>query len=330
MGLTTTVELPSAVTDYYNGLIERPTPFLPHLLWAQNKPLPKGNGKTVTFRKRGALSVNKTPLGEGVTPPLESFSKVDISATVQQFGRRFGISDMVEWTSADLELNEAIKDVNKLADETKDEIMRDILLGTSSLYYAGNVAGRANIVTGMAEADFTDMENVLLSALAEPIQEKIIRASTGISTQPIDRAFIVICHTNCKPGYEALTNFIKVKNYADSGQALENEFGSLGMFRFIHTTKAAIVADSGGSAVAASLKYTTANTHCDVYRDIVLAKDAYALVDLAGQGKEIIIKKAGEGDDDLNQRNRVSYKMAFTGRILNDANMYCYEHGIPS
>jgi N4-gp56 family major capsid protein len=330
MGLTTTVELPSAVVDYYEGLIARPTPYLPHLLWAQNKPLPKGKGKTVTFRKRGAITINKTPLGEGVTPPLESFSKVDISATIQQFGRRWGISDMVEWTSADSELNEAVKDANQTADETKDEIMRDILLGSASVYYAGNVIGRTSIVTGMAEADFTKMENVLLTALAKPIQEKIIRASTGISTQPIDRAFIVLCHTNCKPGYEALTNFIKVKNYANLSDVLENEFGSLGMFRFIHTTKASIVVDSGGSAVAASLKYTTANTACDVYRDIVLAKDAYALVDLAGQGKEIIIKKAGEGDDDLNQRNRVAYKMAFTGRILTDANMYVYEHGIPS
>jgi N4-gp56 family major capsid protein len=330
MPITTSVEMPSGVTDFYNGIIQRPTPFLPHGNYAQQKPLPKGKGKTITFRKRGAIAVNKTPLGEGVTPPLESFSKVDISATIQQFGRRFGITDIVEWTSADPELTQAIKEVNLLADETKDEIIRDILLSTASVYYANDVAGRGSIVTGMAEADFTAMKTVLLGALAKPIQEKIIKASTGIGTQPVDRAFVVLTHSDCIPGYEALTNFVKVKNYANSSQAEENEFGSLGMFRFVYTTKAAIVVDSGGSAVGASLKYTTANTHCDVYRDIILAQDFYAICDLAGQGKEIIIKQMGEGDDDLNQRARVSYKMAFAGRILNDSFGYCYEHGIPA
>jgi N4-gp56 family major capsid protein len=330
MGITTTVEMPSAVTEFYARLIERPTPFLPHEKYAQQIPLPKGNGKTVKFRKRGAIAVDKTPLGEGVTPPIESFSKVDILATLQQFGRRFGITDMVEWTSADPELTEAVKDVNRLADETRDEIVRDILLSTASVYYAGGVIGRSSIVTAMAEADFNVMRIALLNALAMPIHEKIIKASTGIGTASVDPAFVVITHTDNITGYEALTNFRKVKDYANSSMAEENEFGSLGMFRFIHTTKSAIVADAGGSAVAANLKYTTANTHCDVYRDIVLAKEAYAVCDLAGQGKEIIIKKAGEGDDDLKQRNRVAYKMAFAGRILNDSFMYCYEHGRPA
>jgi N4-gp56 family major capsid protein len=328
MAITTTTEMPSAVTEYYAKLIERPTPFLPHGNYAQQVPLPKGNGKTVKFRKRGAIAVNKTPLGEGVTPPLESFSKVDIYATLQQFGRRFGITDMVEWTSPDAELTNSVKDVNKLADETKDEIIRDILLGSASIYYAGNVVGRANIVTAPANLDFTRMERVLLGALAEPIHEKIIKASTGIGTTPVDRAFVVLCHSDAKYNFENLTGFTKTKDYPNPSIAEENEFGAMGMFRFVYTTKAEIVVDSGGTAATAGLKYTTANTHCDVYRSIILGKDAYGVCDLAGQGKEIIIKKPGEGDDDLNQRARVSYKMTFTGRILNDSFMYIYEHGV--
>jgi N4-gp56 family major capsid protein len=328
MGITTTVEMPSAITEYYARLMRRPTPFLVHEKYAQQVPLPKGNGKTVKFRKRGALTVNKVPMGEGVTPPLESFSKADIYATLQQFGRRFGFTDVVDFTSADSELTQAVQDVTELADETRDEIVRDILLGTSSVYYAGNVAGRTSIVTGPSTTDLTRIERSLLNAKAVPIHEKIIKASTGISTEAVDRAFVLICHPDAKVNYEALTGFVKVKDYADSSKAEENEFGSIGMFRCVYTTKSDVAEDGGGSAVAASLKYTTANTHCDVYRSIILAKDAYGVCDLAGEGKNIIIKKPGEGDDDLNQRTRVSYKLSFTGRILWDTYMYVYEHGV--
>jgi N4-gp56 family major capsid protein len=328
MALLVSTSWEPTTVAYYQRLIRNPTPYLIFGKYAQQAPLPKGNGKTVRFRLRGAITVDKTPLGEGVTPPIESFSKVDIYATLQQFGRRFGYSDIVEWTSADAELNEGVKDVNELADETKDEIIRDILLGTASVYYAGNVGGRGSIVTAPSTTDLTRIERTLLGALAKPIHEKIIKASTGISTEAVDKAFVVICHPDAKYNFENLTGFTKVKDYADSSKAEENEFGSWGMFRFVYTTKAAIVADSGGDGTAASLKYTTAITACDVYRSVILAKDAYAQCDLAGEGKDIIIKKPGEGDDDLNQRTRISYKMTFAGRILRDSNMYIYEHGV--
>lgn len=328
MALLVSADWEPTTYSYYERLIRNPTPYLVFDKYAQMAPLPKGQGKTVRFRKRGALTVNKVPAGEGVTPPIESFSKVDLYATIQQFIRRFGYSDIVEFTSPDKELTEAVKDVNELCDETKDEIVRDVLLGCPSVYYAGNVANRASIVTGPATGDLTGMERTLLGALATPIHEKRIKASTGISTEAVDKAFVLICHPDAKVDFEGLTGFIKAKDYANSDKAEENEFGSYGMFRCVHTTKADVQADSGGSAVAASLKYTTANTACDVYRSIILSKDAYAVCDLAGEGKDIIIKKPGEGDDDAHQRTRVSYKMAFAGRILNDSFMYIYEHGV--
>ena len=50
--LNTTASMPIEVKTYYDRLLlERALPNLPFLKYGQKKPIPKGNGKTIEFRK---------------------------------------------------------------------------------------------------------------------------------------------------------------------------------------------------------------------------------------------------------------------------------------
>jgi len=327
-GIATTTTLPPATLAFYDrNLIKRATPYLTHNKFGQKRPIPKGGGTQIKFRKYNAIAVNKTPLGEGITPPIESITKTDLIAQLQQWGRRLGITDMVEFTNPDPVITENVDILGEVMGETIDEIVRDVILGCPSIYRAGNVAGRINIITAPATTDFTRIERSLKGANAKYFTE-IIRAQTGFNTSPIAPAFWAICHTDTIMDLRALSGFIQVQNYPNPADAVENEVGSWGNFRFIATTKSKILPDLGGTAVTNALKYTTANTACDIYQTIILAKDAYGYSDLAGEGLRTFIKKKGEGDDDLEQRTRVGAKATFTCRMLTDAFCTIFEHGV--
>ena len=65
--LNTTSSMPIEVKTYYDRLLlERALPNLPFLKYGQKKPIPKGNGKTIEFRKFNSLAPALTPLSDSL------------------------------------------------------------------------------------------------------------------------------------------------------------------------------------------------------------------------------------------------------------------------
>src|SRR3989304_3316294 len=85
--LTGTVEIPSAVTEYYNrGLLERALPYMNHDLFGQIRPLPQKNSKTAKFRRYESLGMATTPLSEGVPPNSTDPTYTDVTAPIATSG----------------------------------------------------------------------------------------------------------------------------------------------------------------------------------------------------------------------------------------------------
>ena len=118
------------------------------------------------------------------------------------------------------------------------------------------------------------------------------------------------------------------QDYPNPSAALPNEVGAYRNIRFIESTNAKIFADSGGDATAATLKYTTASSACDVYATIIFGRGAFGITPLSGHSSEIIVKALGAGDDPLNQRSTIGGKFITDTVILNENMMYRYEHGV--
>lgn len=325
--LSTTTQITPNITGFYNKtLLERAIPYLAHQLFADKYPVPANSGTQTNFRRYTALAQATTPLTEGVNPTGKQLAKTDINATLKQYGDFVYITDLVQYTVPDKVLTETAALLGEQAGQSIDSIDRDIFNAGTSVYRANAVAGRINIITKVATADLDKLLRAMRNANAR-YWENMINPSTGIATVPIRSSYFAIAHPDLIYDLEALTGWVNRANYADPNKAYENEVGSYKSIRVIESTNAKIFPDTGGTAVTNTLKYTTANSSCDVYTMPIFGQHAVAVCDLQGRGLENIIKPLG-WNDALDQYSSSGWKSTTTAIILNDSFMYRYECGV--
>lgn len=309
--LTTTTEVDPAVAVFYDRvLLKRGLPKLVHALFADKKPLGSKKGNTIKFRRYSALTVAKTPITEGVTPPGQKLAKMDLSAVVAQYGDYVHITDWVDLTVEDPVLTVANEELGLQMGQTVDEIIRDILVACATAGFCANGlnagAGTFADPTEFSRIDVDAVVKILLGNNAD-FFTPLIKASSGQGTAPIRPAFWGICHTDLIDALEAVSGFRSTSQYPAQSGILDAEWGSTGNVRWL----------------ISSIADRTLGTP-DIYRNIILAKHAYGIVDLEGGNAKSIIKAFGTGgtSDPLNQRATAGWKLAFVSRILNDNFMY--------
>lgn len=309
MSITDTVKLPPAVKDYYDRIILMTA--YPNLIYgraAQKRTLPEKMGKNVVFRRYPKLSTVPIPLKEGVTPQGAELSVVDIKATVSLYGNYVTITDQVQYNVQDKVLNEAAKLLGQNMGQTYDEITRDVLASTSSVVLCSNGQNEST-PTELTKKDIDAAVKTLVTNDAKMISE-VITGSTSITTTPIRPAFLGFMHSNLLDDLETVSNFVDTSRYSKQ-YILDYEWGATGNVRWTYT--------SAGSVTSGSP---------DVYNNIIVGKEAYAVVNLKGDTGDFYIKPLGSSgsSDPLNQRGTVGWKHGFTARVLNDAfavNLMC-------
>jgi len=308
--LTTTTQVDSGIEVYYDRvLLKNARPKLVHTKFAQKKSLPKGNSKTVKFRRYAALSTATTQLAEGVTPTGQRLSKVDLLATVAQYGDFVHITDVVDMTNADPVLTVAAQELGDQMGRTIDEIVRDILVACASSTTASNGTGTA---TKLNKTDIDAVVQTLLSNDASMITE-LIKAGTGQGTSPIRPAYWGILHTDLIDDLEAVSGFKSTANYPAQTNVDEAEWGSTGNVRWLASSVAHALGDVADPFTPGTYYYLP-----------IIAKNAYGMVDLEAGNAKNIVKGFGSGgtSDPLNQRATSGWKAMFTARILNDNFMH--------
>lgn len=331
MALTTTTTIPSGVQELYDKLLlAYAQPRLIHGLWAQKRPLKKGHGKQIKFRRYDKLAKAKTALTEGITPAGKQLSATDLTATINPYGDYVTLTDMVILTQVDPQVKDALRILGDQKGETIDELMRDVMQAGTSVYRANDVADRSSIITKPSTDDLDNIERLLDRNNALKVTS-MINASTGIGTTPLDACYVSVWHTDAKKDLRALNGFIKVEEYPNTSKTLPGEFGTYGNIRCCATTEAKIVPDAGAPVSTSGLK-TTSGSNVDVYCALIFGGDSYADIPLAGMEAEVIVKSPrkddGNTNDPLNMRHTCGWKAFWAGRILNDDWLYRYEHGV--
>jgi len=89
MANTTTTIIPQAINYFYDrAMLRKAVPFFVHLKWAQVRDIPKGAGTSIKFRRYSLLTAATTPLTEGITPSGSQLAYTDVTATVEQYGKK--------------------------------------------------------------------------------------------------------------------------------------------------------------------------------------------------------------------------------------------------
>ena len=277
-------------TFYDMTLIDEATANLVHDQFGQKKPIPKGSGKTIEFRKFTPLAKALTPLTEGVTPPGKSLEATAITAEVSQYGDYITQSDVLELTALDNTILEATKLLGRQAGLTLDTIVRNVMQSGNNVTYCPKKDGTA--VTSREALDET-------CQLTVDVVNQVVAKLRAQNTPTIGGKYVAIIHPYV--AYDLMSDpaWIDAHKYAKPDNLYEGEIGEIGGVRFVQTTEAKIY--EGG-----------------VFGSLFLGEGAYGVTEITGGGLETIVKQKGSAGtaDPLDQRSSVGWKAIKTAELL--------------
>lgn len=292
-------------TFYDRVLLERMLPDLVYADYGQKRPAPKHEGDTVNFRKFNSLAPALTPLTEGVTPAGSALTMSSITATVQQYGDFVELSDKIDLVGIDPVLTEAVTLNAEQAALTLDTVNRDIICAGTNVQYAGGKASRiltaaADVLTG------TEIKKAV----------RTLRRNNAKVVQ--DGSFVGIIGADAEYDLMADPMWIDVAKYQNKEQLLKGELGKLYGVKFVRTSNNKIFTGLGAAGI-------------NIHATLIIAKDAYGLIDIEGSGKpQSIIKGVGSAGtaDALDQRSTCGWKALFTAKMINDLALIRIEHAV--
>lgn len=333
--LTTTSDLNPNLKGFYDRvLLERVVAATIYDKFGQIRPLPKNSGSRINFRRYENLANNTNVLNDGVTPTGKKLVTTDINATVQQLGDFVTITDWVSMVGLDSKLMDIAENVlSDQAAQSFDIYCRDKLVAGTNVQYEGAATSTATVDGPLTDTEINAVIRTLESANAKKITEMKV-GSQKIGTVPILPAFIGICHPDARYDIENLTGFVPVSEYSQQDEMSKHmgdiiEIGNVKGIRFLATTNGSYTA-AGGAAVGATGMKAEDSTNIDVYKTLVLAKNAYGVIPVQKKSIENIVKKMGSAgaDDPLNQRGTSGWKLAVACKILNEDFMVRIEHAV--
>ena len=279
---------------YDMTLIDEAQANLVHDQFGQKRPIPKGGGKTIEFRKFAPLAKATTPLTEGVTPDGKSLTVTAITATVAQYGDYITQSDVLELTALDNTILEATKLLGRQAGVTLDTVVRNVLQSGTNVTYCPKVAedGTETEVTSRAALDNT-------CQLTVKVVQQVVAKLRAQNAPTIGGKYVAIIHPYVAYDLMRDPEWIDAHKYAKPENLYEGEIGEIAGVRFVQTTEAKIY--DGG-----------------VFGSLFLGEGAYGVTEVSGGGLQTIVKQKGSAGtaDPLDQRSSVGWKAIKTAELL--------------
>lgn len=290
--------------------------------------LPKG-GATTSAATINAWSVTPSAhqTSEGVTPDAETLAPQDITVQLQQYACLYSYTDKTAELYEDKIPTEMKVQVGERMGLVREMIDYGALKGNTNKFYSGG--------TSRATVDETISLNVLRKATksikgnrGRPVN-KVLSASANYNTAPVERGYIVYCHTDCENDIRNMPGFKECSEYGTRNMLHECELGAVEGFRFIISPELAAIADSG-AAIGSDGLISTTGTSNDVYPYIVVGADAWANVALRGMESFDVVHiphTQKDKNDPLGQRGYLGSKFYSAAFVQNDGWMAVIECG---
>lgn len=221
-------------TYYKDYLCDNANENLVHDQFGQKHPIPKGNGKTIEFRKYSPLPKATTPLAEGITPDGQELKVSTVTSTVSQYGGWVGIPDMLELTSIDTNMVQATEILGDQAGRTLDTVTREVLNGGTNVMYAP-------IVKDGVSTNVTSRHS--LTTDAKLSVDLVLRAAAKLKNnlaKPINGSYVAIIHPFVAYDLMRSEEWMDAHKYAAPENLFNGEIGKIGNVRFVESNEAKI------------------------------------------------------------------------------------------
>ena len=221
-------------TYYKDYLCDNANENLVHDQFGQKHPIPKGNGKTIEFRKYSPLPKATKPLAEGITPDGQELKVSTVSSTVSQYGGWVGIPDMLELTTIDTNMVQATEILGDQAGRTLDTVTREVLNGGTNVMYAPIV--KDGVTTNVNARSS-------LTADSKLSVDIILRAAAKLKNnlaKPINGSYVGIIHPFVAYDLMRSEEWMDAHKYAAPERLFNGEVGKIGNVRFVESNEAKI------------------------------------------------------------------------------------------
>ncbi len=268
--VTTDTGLTGEMKTYYcDTLIDNAEPELVHDRFAQKRNIPKGKGKEIEFRKYNPLPKALTPITEGVTPKGRKLSMTTLTAQVDQYGDFVEISDILDLTAIDNNLQEATVLLGSQAGRTLDTITREVINGGSNVQYGeGQVDGRHLLVGG------EDSGNHYFTVRAV---RKAARFLKTMNAPRYEGSYWAIIHPDCSYDIQDDPEWKRPHEYKDTSNIYDDEIGKIAGVRFIETTEAKVFHADDLTEGAREMKVKAVSGKVITVNEVITAADAAKL-----------------------------------------------------
>lgn len=307
------------------------------------RKIPKNKGDTIIFRRtipygatttdantqnRPAAAANAHRLSEGVTPPADQLTFVDVQTTLVQYGCLYGVTDK----TVDLYEDDVPEEMKKQVGERMGLVREMVRYGTlkagSNAYYSGG-SSRSTVSQPVTLPLLRRITRNLRANHSKMITG-ILAPSANFATTSVEAAWLVFCHTDCEQDIRELPGFKHPADYGTRKTVHDLEIGSAESYRFVISAELSPYLNSG-AAVGTTGLYSTGGSNIDVYPMIVVAEDAWGQVALRGVDSiDPTWIPPGQKDktDPLGQRGYVGASFWQTALILNQGWMAVAEVGV--
>lgn len=321
--LTQTVMSDAVKTQYERRLLTRALPRLVHGRHGINARLNKSG--SYELRKYGSLSAISSALTEGTTPAEQAAPSLTLTTITPLFyGSWIGYTDELEMTVFDPLISEVSSILGEQAGLSADTLIRNALTDGATVSYSNGKTARTDLDAPSDDISYADFVREVASLEAA-------------NTLPVEgENFVCIMHPYSWASLMQDPTFVNLF-VRESPTALRTGLvGTILRCTIYVSSNARIYVDGGVGGTT------------DVYSMLFIGREAYGYVGMAGitpdfvdnapassvngmTGKsvrpvEIIAKQLGSGDDPLNQRATIGWKMSLATSVLNSAWIRNLEH----
>jgi N4-gp56 family major capsid protein len=283
----------------------------------------KNMGDTIKWRRYFSFPVSaaEAPLTEAIPPSAIPLTWQDYSAVLQEYGAVSELTQKAKDLHEDDLFRQAIEKHGELMSEVLETITWKTLVGgCTNKFYANGATGRTDVDDAISHSDVGLVVRAFGRVNAKPIRN-MVGPTDKVSTRGIMPGYLAFSHPDLKDDLKAAKGFVPFVEYGSPDNKYEGEYGAIGEVRFCFSSLYRPLAASGAST--ADMLSNGGNpggaAACDIYQILILAREAYGIVRLAGEesvGLKIIQPDQLDSGNRLGQKGSVGWLVRYAVAIL--------------
>ena len=230
------------------------------------------------------------------------FTRIQRTGTIQKFGffQEFTQESMDFDTDSELYMHLSREMVTGATQLTEAVLQKELLAGAGTVVYAGDATSDATVNGESADpavVDYADLMRLarILNDNRTPKQTKVISGSRMIDTKTINSGRVIYIGSELEATLKAMTDlfnnaaFVPVHQYADAGNVLNGEIGTIDQFRIVVVPEMLHYAGVGATVVT-NPGYEESSGNYNVYPMLCVGAESFTTIGFQTSGKDMKFK----------------------------------------